>query len=304
MEWLNYHHLLYFWVVAREGGLGPASKALRLARPTLSGQIKALEERLGAPLFARSGRRLILTEVGRVAFRYADEIFGLGREMVEAVQGRTAGAAMRLDVGITDVLTKLVVRRILKPALELEQPIHLVCHEDAHERLLTRLGAHELDVVISDAPVPPGSAVRAFNHLLGENGITFFAAEAHVGLRRGFPGSLDGAPVLLPIQGSPLRRALNQWFSSLGIAPKVVVESEDSALLKVFGSDGLGVFVAPRLVEREVKAQYGVSVIGRAEEVRERFYAISVDRRLRHPAVMAIERAAREALFPPRASAQ
>ncbi len=204
MEWLNYHHLQYFHVVAREGGLGPASRILRLSRPTLSAQIKTLEENLGAELFARKGRRLVLTDVGRTVARYAEEIFGLGSELLDTVKGRVV--APRLDVGVADVVTKLVVRRILEPALHLPQPVHLVCHEESHERLLTRLAAQELDVMIADAPVPAGSSVRAFNHLLGECGVTFFGTTKHVGLRRGFPQSLDGAPVLLPIAGTPLRR--------------------------------------------------------------------------------------------------
>jgi LysR family transcriptional activator of nhaA len=299
MEWLNYHHLLYFWVVAREGGQKPASKLLRLSPSTLSGQIRALEQSLGEPLFTRSGRRLALTDVGRVVYRYADEIFTLGRELVDTVKSKAPGRAARLQVGVTEVLAKLVVRRLLEPALHLPEPVQIVCHEDAHERLLARLAAHELDIVLADAPIPAGSSVRAYNHLLGECGVTFFGAAKHLGLRRGFPRSLDGAPMLLPTEGAPLRRALDQWFSTSGIRPNVVAEFEDSALLKVFGADGLGVFAAPSAVETAVKAQYGVRVLGRADAVRERFYAISVERRLKHPAVIAISAAARLEVFGP-----
>jgi LysR family transcriptional regulator, transcriptional activator of nhaA len=297
MEWVNYHHLRYFWVVAREGGLVQAGKVLHLSHPTLSAQIHALEEQIGQKLFSKVGRKLVLTETGRVAFRYADDIFALGREMVDAVQGRSTGQPLRLDVGIADVVPKLVVRRLLDSTLKLAEPVRLVCHENSHERLLADLALHSLDVVISDAPVPTGSSVRAFNHLLGETGVSFFATqELARGLSRGFPASLDGAPFLLPLEQLTLRRALNHWFEQNGIHPRVVAEFEDSALLKVFGSDGLGVFVAPTVVEKQVKKQYGVVVLGRTEQVRERYYAISVERRLKHPAVVAITNAARQVL--------
>lgn len=297
MEWLNYHHLLYFWVTAREGGLGPASKVLRLARPTLSGQIHALEERLGEKLFERSGRKLVLTDTGRVVLRYADEIFTLGRELLDTVAGRATGGLARLDVGVVDVVAKLVVRRLLEPALQMPEPVRLVCHEDSHERLLSSLAAHEVDLVISDAPVPPGSGVRAFNHLLGECGITFFAHHRLSLLRRGFPGSLNEQPMLVPMEGTPLRRALDAWLDRHEVRPRIVGEFEDSALLKVFGADGVGVFVAPTAVEKQVRTQYRVEVIGHAEEIRERFYVITAERRIRNPAVLAITDAARENVF-------
>jgi LysR family transcriptional activator of nhaA len=298
MEWVNYHHLLYFWAVAREGGLVAAGKVLRLSHPTLSAQIHTLEDQLGEKLFTKVGRKLALTDAGHVAFRYADEIFALGREMVDTVKGRSTGQPLRLDVGIADAVPKLVVRRLLQPALSLPEPARLVCYEDAYEKLLADLSLHTLDIVISDAPVPPGSSVRAFNHLLGETGISFFGTKALARLyRRGFPASLHGAPMLLPLENLTLRRALNQWFDRQGIEPRIVAEFEDGALLKVFGGDGVGVFTAPTVVEREVVRQYGVSLIGRAPQVRERFYAISVERRLKHPAVVAICDAARQELF-------
>lgn len=301
MEWVNYHHLLYFWAVAREGGLVAAGKVLRLSHPTLSAQIHTLEAQLGEKLFTKVGRKLALTDAGRVAFRYADEIFALGREMVDTVKGRSTGQPLRLDVGIADAVPKLVVRRLLQPALSLPEPARLVCYEDAYEKLLADLSLHTLDIVISDAPVPPGSSVRAFNHLLGETGVSFFGTKPLARLyRRGFPASLNGAPMLLPLENLTLRRALNQWFDRQGIEPRIVAEFEDNALLKVFGGDGVGVFTAPTVVEREVIRQYGVSLIGRAPQVRERFYAISVERRLNHPAVVAICDAARQELFGPR----
>jgi LysR family transcriptional activator of nhaA len=298
MEWVNYHHLRYFWTVAREGGLVAAGKVLRLSHPTLSAQIHALEDQLGEKLFIKVGRKLELTETGRVAFRYADEIFTLGREMVDTVKGRSTGQPMRLEVGIADVVPKLVVRRILQPALTLVEPVRLICYEESYEKLLADLALHAIDIVISDAPVPTGSSVRAFNHLLGETGVSFFGTKELVKTyKRGFPGSLNGAPFLLPLENLALRRSLNQWFDRNDIKPQVVAEFEDSALLKVFGGDGVGLFPAPTVVEKEVMAQYGVQLLGRVDEVRERFYAISVERRLKHPAVVAISNAARHELF-------
>jgi LysR family transcriptional activator of nhaA len=293
--------LLYFWAVAREGGLLPAAKLLRVSHPTLSAQIHALEEALGEKLFEKVGRRLALTETGRIAFRYADEIFSLGREMVDTVKGRTSGQPIRLDVGVADVVPKLVVRRLLDPALSLPEPARIVCYEDDYEKLLADLTLHTLDIVISDAPVPPGSNVRAFNHLLGECGVSFFGSKALAEtFQRGFPKSLDGAPMLLPIENLTLRRSLNQWFDSLGVRPKIIAEFEDTALLEVFGSDGLGLFPAPTAVEREVARQHHVELVGRTDAVRERYYAISVERRLKHPAVVAISNVARHELFAPR----
>jgi LysR family transcriptional regulator, transcriptional activator of nhaA len=297
-DWVNYHHLLYFWLVAREGGLVAAGSMLRLSHPTLSAQIHALERHLGEKLFTKVGRKLALTEMGRVVFRYADEIFTLGREMVDAVNDRSTGHPLRLQVGVVDVVPKVVVRRLLGPALSLAEPVRLVCYEDSYEKLLADLALHSLDIVIADSPVPTGSSVRAFNHLLGETSVSFFGSKSLVkSLRRGFPRSLDGAPVLLPLEHSTLRRALNQWFQRNGVAPRVVAEFADSALLKVFGADGIGVFAAPTVVEKEVCRQYDVSVLGRAPEVKERFYAVSVERRLKHPAVMAISDIARQELF-------
>ena len=295
MEWLNYHHLLYFWMVAREGGLAAAGKVLRLSHPTLSAQIHALEDDLGEKLFTKIGRRLTLTDAGRVVFRYADEIFTLGREMVDTVKDRSAGQPVRLEVGVADVVPKLLVRRLLQPALDMPEPVRLVCREDSYERLLADLALHALDIVISDAPVPGGSSIRAFTHLLGETGISFFGTRELVQKhKRGFPTSLHGAPMLLPLDSLPLRRSLNQWFDRHDIKPRVVAEFEDNALLNVFGADGLGIFVAPNVVEEQLIAQHGVLLLGRTDEVRERFYAISVERRLKNPAVVAISQAARQ----------
>jgi LysR family transcriptional activator of nhaA len=238
-----------------------------------------------------------LTETGRIVYRYAEEIFSLGRELVDAVKDRPTGKPLRVVVGVADVLSKLVVRRLLAPALQLPEPVRLVCREDRHERLLAELAIHGLDLVLADAPVPPGSRIRAFNHLLGECGVTFFGhpplAER---LRTEFPQALDGAPMLLPLETLPIRRALDHWFESVGVRPRIVGEFEDSALMKVFGSEGLGLFPAPDIVEEEICRRYGVNVVGRVHEVRERFYAISVERRIQNPAAVAICNSARRLL--------
>lgn len=298
MQWLNYHHLLYFWTVVREGGIQAASRRLRLAHPTVSVQIKQLEEALGYQLFDRSHRKLELTEAGHLAYRYADEIFSLGREMLDVLEGQPAGRPLRLSVGISDAMPKLVVRNLLEPALRLSTPVRLVCSEERFDNLLGGLATHSLDVVLADMPCPPTSGVKAFNHLLGECGLTFFAHRTLAPkLRRTFPQSLTDAPMLMPTQGTSLGRAVVQWFESQGVRPEVVAEFDDSALMKTFGQDGVGVFPTPSVMEVEVKRQYGVHVVGRTDEIRARFYAISPERRLKNPAVSAICEAAREELF-------
>ena len=298
MEWLNYHHLLYFWVVACHGSVTRAAAELRLAQPTVSTQLRTLEEVLGEKLFARTGRRLVLTDVGRLVFRYADEIFGLGRELLETVKGRPTGQPMRLTVGIADAVPKLIAYRLLRPALAVAEPVRIICREDKPDRLLAELAIHELDLVLSDAPIGPTTKVRAFNHLLGECGVTFFGTPALARTcRRGFPRSLGGAPVLLPTDNTALRRSLDDWFESEGVRPRVVSEFEDSALLMAFGQAGMGIFPAPSAIERQVRSQYGVVVVGRLDAVCERFYAISGERRLKHPAVVAISEAARQRVF-------
>lgn len=298
MEWLNYHHLLYFWAVVREGGIKPASVKLRLAHPTVSAQIHALEGALGERLFEKQGRRLVLTELGKVVYGYADEIFALGRELLDTVKGRVPGRPRRLGVGVVDVLPKLLVHRLLGPAWLGPEEYQLHCHEDRPERLFAELALHNLDLVLAEEPLPAGSGVRAFSHLLGECGITFLAQRRLAArIAPGFPGSLDGAPMLLPAEGSSFRRNLDLWFDAHGIRPRTVAEFDDSALLKAFGSDGRGVFAVHTITAEEVKAQYHVAVVGHANEARLRVYAISGERRLKHPAVVAISEAARGGLF-------
>ena len=298
MQWLNYHHLFYFWTVAREGSIARATGVLRLAQPTISAQIRQLEQQLGEPLFERRGRSLVLTEVGRTVQGYADEIFSLGRELTVAVRSRPRGRALRFALGITDAIPKLVAHRLLEPVFRLGEPVHLVCREGASSRLLADLALHTLDVVISDAPIPPRVGVRGFSHLLGECGVAIFGGAALAARHRSrFPRSLDGAPFLLPTDDQALRRSLEQWFAAHEIRPRVVGEFDDSALLKVFAQAGRGLFAGSDAVEREIAKQYGVRVVGRCEGVRERFFAISAERRLAHPAVVALTESARETLF-------
>jgi LysR family transcriptional activator of nhaA len=298
MERLNYHHLFYFWMAAREGSVARAAAQLRLAQPTLSGQIRALDGALGEKLFERAGRGLRLTEMGRVVYGYADEIFALGRELAESVKGQPTGRPLRLAVGVADALPKLVAYRLIEPALGLAQPVRLVVQEQSTERLLAQLALHELDVVLTDRVAPPGVSVRAFNHLLGDCGTTLFAAPGLAAqYRRHGPRALDGAPFLLPGETSTLRRALEQWFEEQRIQPRIVGEFDDSTLIKVFGQAGKGIFAAPSIIESSVRKQYGVAIVRRLDRVRERFYAVSAERRLKHPAVIAITESARRELF-------
>jgi len=298
MEWLNYHHLLYFYTVAREGSVTKAAKVLRLAQPTLSAQIRRLEDSLGEKLFTRQNRGLVLTELGRVAYGYAEEIFGLGSEMLDTLRGRPSSRPARLNVGIADVIPKLVCYRLLESVLAGQEPLRLVLREGKTDDLLAALATQTFDLVIADTPLGPHLRVRAFNHLLGESGITFFATPALAArFKKGFPRSLDGAPLLLPTENTALRRSLDQWFEDLGVHPQIVAEIEDSALIKVFGQNGAGIFTAPTIIAREVRRHYGVLAIGATQAVRERFYAISVERRIKHPAVAAITAAAQQKLF-------
>jgi len=294
MSEINYNHLHYFWVVAREGSIAAACRQLHVTQPTISSQLRALERSFGQRLFERAGRGIALTETGRTAFRYADEIFSLGRELVEAVEGRPTGRPLEVRIGIADVLPKLVAFRLLEPALRLEEPIRLVCLEGKPDDLLGQLAVHRLDVVLSDTPIPPGFHVRAYNHLLGESSVTVFAKRQDAARwRRRFPASLDGAPWLLPTVDSALRRLLDGWFEVESIRPTVVGEFDDSALINVFGQAGIGVFPAPSAIEDQLKRQYDVRVVGRLPKLRERFYAISGERRVKNPAVLAIAEAAR-----------
>ncbi len=299
MEWMNYHHLLYFWTVAREGSIARACEQLRLAQPTISGQLRQFEESLNEKLFVRVGRGLALTEVGQVVYRYADEIFGIGRELQDVLKGRPRGGRpIRLMVGISDVVPKLIAYRILQPVLGMAESIQLICNENRPERLLADLAAHELDVVLSDEPLTTGAHVKAYNHLLGSCGVSLFAAPSlAVQYKKDFPACLDNAPFLLPMESSSLRRGLEQWFESQKIRPRLVGEFQDSALMKTFGQGGAGIFAAPSAIEKEVQQHYHVKLVGRVDSILERYYVISIERKLKHPAAVALSEAAREQLF-------
>jgi LysR family transcriptional regulator, transcriptional activator of nhaA len=293
MEWLNYHHLHYFWVVARAGSIARASQELRLSQPTISNQLKTLEAALGHELLERRGRGLVLTDVGRTVLRYADDIFRTGRELQQALKGMPSRERIPFAVGVADVIPKIVAERMLQSAVDAVKNLHLVCREGPLPSLLGSLALHELDVVLSDRPAPETVRVKAFAHLLAECGVVFLAAPRLAHLRKGFPGSLTGQPVLLPSAGTASRKGIDGWLEARGVVPVVAGEFDDGALLKAFGARGMGVFPAPAMIEKEVCGQYGVVPVGRAEDVRERFYALTVERRLRHPAVAAIAGAAR-----------
>ena len=298
MSWLNYHHLLYFYTVAREGGVVRAAEVLRLAQPTVSTQLRTLERSLGARLFERRGRGLVLTDAGRLAYRYAEEIFALGREFQDVLGGRPTGRPARLTVGITDAVPKLVAFRLLEAVRLMPDPPLITCLDDAPERLLSRLATHEIDLMIADTPPGPASAVRVYAHVLGECGVTVFGTpELAAGRRRRFPQSLDGAPFLLPTEQATLRRLLDQWFDQQNIRPQVQGQFADSALLKTFGQAGVGLFAAPTAIEAEIRRQYGVRVVGRIDDVRETFYAITAERKVKHPAVVRLTESAQKRLF-------
>jgi LysR family transcriptional regulator, transcriptional activator of nhaA len=298
MEWLNYHHLLYFWTVVRAGSIRVASEQMRVSPPAISAQLKLLEDQLGERLLTRSGRRLVVTETGRTVFSYAEDIFALGRELLDVVKNRPIGRPLRLDVGVVDVMPKVVVQTLLQPALHLREAVRIVCREASPDQLLGRLATHELDVVLSDSPVDPTLKIRAYSHLLGECGVMFVAgAKAAARYRRGFPHSLNGAPMFLPTDNTALRRNLDFWFDSNAIRPLVLGEFEDYALLRAFGESGAGVFPLPSVVEAQIRRQRSLRTIGVTNQVRTQFYAISAERKLQHPAVVAIRNAARQELF-------
>jgi LysR family transcriptional regulator, transcriptional activator of nhaA len=293
---LNHHHLFHFWTVVREGGVTRASEKLHVSQPTISGQLRELEEALGEKLLARAGRTVVLTDIGRTVYRYADEMIGLDHELMEAVKGRATRAA-KLAVGVTMVVPKLVAYQMLEPALHLPEPVQLDCVHEKPERLLAELAIFGLDVVLADAPAPPAVKVRAYSHLLGECAVSVFGTEKMAATyRRGFPRSLDGAPFLMPSEDSAVRLSLEDWFQKQDVRPRIVGTFEDSALLDAFGQAGAGLFALPAAIENDVRRQYRVRLVGRLHSVRQRFYAITVDRKLRNPAVIAISERAR-ALF-------
>jgi LysR family transcriptional activator of nhaA len=298
MSSLNYKHLHYFWTVAKAGGVTRASERLHLTPQTVSGQLALFEDTLGYKLFTRVGRRLDLSDAGRVVLSYAEEIFTLGEELEGVMRHPTESRMPQFRVGVSDAVPKSIAYRLLEPAVRLAEPPCIVCREGKLASLLAELAMHRLDIVIADSPMSPSVSIKGFSHLLGESETSFFATPQLAKKHKGpFPQCLDGAPLLLPGEDVALRLRLKQWFEKLGLHPRIVGEFDDGALQKAFGQGGIGIFAAPSAIAREVSQQYGVVAIGHSSEVTEQFYAISVERRLTHPAVLAISSAARQKLF-------
>lgn len=298
MERINYQHLYYFWTVAKHGSISAACEILHLAQPTISAQLAVFEQTVGAKLLRKEGRKLALTDTGRAVFHYADEIFTLGREMTNMLKGRSSERGLRLNIGISDALPKLIAYRLIAPLLQLSEPAQIQCLEDKTERLLTEIGLHSIDMMLSDVPATPASGARVFNHFLGESAVAIFAAPALAErYQQDFPRRLNGAPFLLPTTNTALRRSLDQWFDSQQISPVIQAEVEDSALLKTFGAAGAGLFFSPLTVAGEIQRQYGTQILGTATGVTERFYAITAQRRMKHPLVTAILEHAQQGLF-------
>ena len=297
MEWLNYHHLRYFWTTAKEGSLARAAAKLRVSQPSISGQIRELEAAFGEKLFRRAGRNNVLTDAGHVVFGYADEIFALGAEMMNAVGQRPGSRTLRLYVGVADSFPKLVTNEILKPVFTLPQEVHAICREGKMENLLALLAAHRLDIVLADEPPASNTNFRVFNHPLGETGTTFLAEEKLAAkLKRRFPASLQDAPALLPTENTALRRSLETWFRAKDVRPRVVAEFEDLALMKIMAAEGRGFIAVPSLVAKDAMAHYHFRMIGRADDCRLEFHAITAERRIVHPAVARITDKARAML--------
>lgn len=295
MRHLNYNHLFYFWNVAREGSIARASEQLHLTPQTISGQLKLLDSAVGEPLFTRSGRGLALTETGHLVKQYADEIFSLGSELSQRVRDKQPGSSTLFNVGIVDSIPKLAAYRILQPALELAEPVKLNCQEGNLERLLGELAVHRLDMILSDRPLPAGLHVKAYNHRLGESDVGFFSHKSITAkYKKNFPASLNNAPVLLPHKNSVLRRSLDDWFENIDVTPDVIAEFADSALLKIFGEAGVGLFPAPSAIADEVVRMYNARPVGIATGITETYYAISPERKIKHPAVSRISQMANE----------
>lgn len=296
---MNYKHLHYFMQVAKTGSVLGAAERLHVTPQTISGQIQLLEDQLGTALFGKSGRGLVLTEAGRLALGYAEDIFSLGAELEQAVREHpNSRPALEFRIGVADALPKPIAYRLVEPATRLEEPVRLVCREWKLDNLLAELALHRLDLVLADAPIPPTVSVKAFSHQLGASGQTFFAAPALAErYRADFPQCLEGAPVLMPAQDSATGQKLQSWFQARELHPHLVGEFDDSALATEFGRRGAGLFVAPTVLADDIARQFGVVAIGEADGITVEFFAISVERRITHPCVVAITRSARQALF-------
>lgn len=295
---LNFRHLYYFWVVAKEGSVTRAAERLDVAVQTISAQLALLEQSVGKALLAPQGRRLVLTEAGRVALAYADQIFLLGEQMQEVLSETDIGSTMRLTVGISNSLPKLIASGLLEAALNLPQKVKLVCHEDDFESLLGDLSVHKLDVVLTDRPVPSGTPLRVFSHLLGESDIMLFGSPQLASrYRDNFPASLKGAPLLLPTRNNAIRGRIDHWFEMHDVRPDILGEFDDNALLSTFGQSGIGLFPAPSALAKAVLNQFGAVPVGELTQVHEQFYAISNERKIKHPAVEAILSASHQRVF-------
>jgi LysR family transcriptional activator of nhaA len=298
MEWLNYHHLRYFWTVARKGGVRKAAEELHVSQPSISAQLRVLEESLGQKLFRRSGRNLVLTETGQLVLNYADEIFSAGRELMNAVKQRPGKHPVRLNIGLTDAFPKLIAWQILRAAFRSDEPVHVVCREGELGPLVNHLQAHRLDIVLADEPASSTLKTKTFNHRLGDSGLTFCAVPAVAAkLRPNFPQSLNGAPALLPATNMGMRAALETWFDTHEIRPRLVGEFEDSALMEVCSSGGRGFTVVHTVVDRTAIKHYNLRVIAKVKDCRSEFYAITAERRVKHPAAVAITEHAYSHLF-------
>jgi len=298
MEWLNYHHLFYFWLTVKTGTVAAAAESLHLARPTVAAQIKDFEKAVGQPLFEKQGRGQVLTEFGKQVHQYADEIFAIGSELKEFVKRGHQGSRKRFVVGLPDVVPKHIVFELLKPALHMQDPPRTVCFEGKLEQLLADLALHKLDLIISDSPAPPSLKYKVYNHKLGECGLSMMAVpKLAKKYKKDFPFSLTDSPCLLPTDHTAVRRSLDIWMDQNEIYPDIIAEFEDSALLKVFGQAGEGIFPVPTAIEALVKKQYGVQLVGRIPEVRDKFYAISAEKRVQHEATLLVVRQARNKLF-------
>jgi LysR family transcriptional activator of nhaA len=295
---VNYKHLYYFWTVAKTGSIARASEQLHLTPQTISGQLSLFEDVIGETLFDRTGRRFTLTDAGRTVMGYAEEIFSLGKELEEVLRSNPAGRPLQFRAGVSDAVPKALAYKLIEPALRATENSRIVCREGKVAGLMAELAIHQLDIVIADSPMPPRLDVKAFNHLLGECGLTFFATPELASKFSGeFPKRLDGAPLLLPGDDVAVRSKLIRWLEQKRIRPRIAGEFDDSALMAAFGQAGAGIFSAPSAIAELIREQYGVVVVGGTDEVTESFYAISVERRLSHPAVVAISEAARQELF-------
>jgi LysR family transcriptional activator of nhaA len=295
---LNYRQLHYFWVVAKTGSIVRASEQLNLTPQTISGQISLLEQTFGVDLFRRVGRQLELTEAGRLTLPYAEQMFQLGGELEALLRAQPNEQQILFRIGVADVVPKSIVYRLIAPTMALAEPVRITCREDKLERLLADLAIQRLDLVISDSPMPSHLDIKGYSQKLGECGISFFATQA-LAERYGpnFPRGLQGAPLLIPGQETVVRNRLMRWFAEQNVQPRIIGEFDDSALMKAFGKSGSGIFIAPSVIADEVQAQYGVQMIGQTDAVTESFYAISVERKVKHPGIIAITEGARRGLF-------